>query len=54
MRIVNIDEDYKNYILKENRFLEFHNFGLGLYIFLKEIHVFIPIISKKIVHSDQR
>lgn len=53
MRIVNIDEDYKNYILKENRFPKFHNFGLGLYIFLKENHIFIPITSKKITHVDK-
>ena len=53
MRIVNISEEYKNYILQENRFPEFHNFGLGLYIFLKETQVFIPITSKRIVHSDK-
>lgn len=46
MRIVNLDDKYKHYLLKY-KFKELHEFGIGLYVYLNNFHIFIPMTEQK-------
>lgn len=46
MKIVKLDKDYLEFVRSEKQ--DLHEFGIGLYLYYKDNHIFIPMTSQKI------